>query len=289
MDRCGRCRGRWPSWRRPVTWAIGRPCRRPGRPGGGCRGARDRDSRGAQSLGDAVAHLAGVRPHPGGGSRRRVPTWAPPTADVDLGDVDRSAARAPGARDRARRAPQPRPGAARRGRQDPAPDRGAAASSLRSNDDEAIEVSRIHSVAGLVDRRTPVTRSSTPPRAAPHRLGAGPGGWRGADPARRGVAGAPGCPDSRRAAPVSARCARRPAPAARVRRGGDRPGRRLARAARPGLRCSRPSTHAPAAGWARGRGPATATPPPSSAMPGGCPVRCETAWTCGWSWTSRVA
>ena len=81
----------------------------------------------ASSLGDAVAHLAGVRPIPVAAATT-VPAWAPPIADVDLRRRDRSTARAPSARDRARRPPQPRPRRATGGWEDPPPDRGAGPS-----------------------------------------------------------------------------------------------------------------------------------------------------------------
>lgn len=118
----------------------------------------------AGSLGDAVAHLAGVRPIPVAAATT-VPTWAPPIADVDLGDVI--------GQPLARRALE----IALAGHHNLAlvgpPGVGktllltAVPGLLPPLDDgEAIEVSRIHSVAGLVDRRTPVTRVR--PLRAPH-------------------------------------------------------------------------------------------------------------------------
>ncbi len=118
----------------------------------------------ARSLGDAVAHLAGVRPIPVAAATT-VPTWTPPIADVDLGDVI--------GQPLARRALE----IALAGHHNLAlvgpPGVGktllltAVPGLLPPLDDtEAIEVSRIHSVAGLVDRRTPVTRVR--PLRAPH-------------------------------------------------------------------------------------------------------------------------
>ena len=94
-----------------------------------------------------------------------MPTWVPPTADVDLGDVI--------GQPLARRALE----IALAGHHNLAlvgpPGVGktlllTAVPGLLPplNDGEAIEVSRIHSVAGLVDRRTPVTRIR--PLRAPH-------------------------------------------------------------------------------------------------------------------------
>ncbi len=122
------------------------------------------DIHAASSLGDAVAHLAGIRPIPVA-ARTTVPTWVPPAADVDLGDVI--------GQPLARRALE----IALAGHHNLAlvgpPGVGktlllTAVPGLLPplNDDEAIEVSRIHSVAGLVDRRTPVTRIR--PLRAPH-------------------------------------------------------------------------------------------------------------------------
>lgn len=121
--------------------------------------------RGAQSLGDVVAHLAGVRPLPDA-----VPTPAPsrpslPEECPDLADVASQSA--------ARRALE----IAVAGRHSLAlcgpPGVGktlllrAAAGLLPPlEDDEAIEVSRIYSIAGLLDRRAPLVRRR--PFRAPH-------------------------------------------------------------------------------------------------------------------------
>ncbi len=119
---------------------------------------------GARSLGDAVAHLAGVRPLPAA-MPTPLPAWTPPAAAVDLRDVVGQAV--------ARRALE----IALAGGHNLAlvgpPGVGktlllsAAAGLLPPLDDrEAVEVSRIYSVAGLADRHVPLTRVR--PVRAPH-------------------------------------------------------------------------------------------------------------------------
>jgi len=118
----------------------------------------------AGSLGDAVAHLAGIRPLPVAVATG-LPPWAPPRPEVDLGDVI--------GQPLARRALE----LALAGHHNLAlvGPPGVGKTLLLSavpgllpplDDSEAIEVSRIRSVAGLIDRRAPVTRIR--PVRAPH-------------------------------------------------------------------------------------------------------------------------
>ena len=120
--------------------------------------------RGASSLGDAVAHLVGTRELPPT-LPTPIPGWTPPSGIPDLGDV----------------VGQP---VARRALEIAIAGHHSLALSgppgigktliLRCaegllpplEEDEAVEVSRIHSVAGLVDRREPVIRRR--PFRAPH-------------------------------------------------------------------------------------------------------------------------
>ena len=119
---------------------------------------------------------------------------------LDLADVrgqERGTARA---RDRRGRSSQP---AARRAR--PAPGRrcsraGCRGSCRRSRKSEALEVTRIHSVAGLVDPEHPLIGHAAVPRTAPQRLDGGDRRRRAALAAGRGEPRAP-----RRAAPRRAR------------------------------------------------------------------------------------
>jgi magnesium chelatase family protein len=119
---------------------------------------------GARTLGDAVAHLAGVRPlEPA--RPTPLPRWRAPAAGVDLGDVIGQAT--------ARRALEIAVAGGHNLVLVGPPGVGktlllsAVPGLLPPLDDrEAVEVSRIHSVAGLVDRHAPVTR--TRPVRAPH-------------------------------------------------------------------------------------------------------------------------
>jgi magnesium chelatase family protein len=118
----------------------------------------------AERLGDAVAHLAGVRElSPAGGTA--IADWQPPAHVPDLADVVGQA--------RGRRALE----IAIAGRHNLAlcgPPGVGKTLLLRCSeglqpplaDEEAIEVSRIHSAAGLLDRRTPLMRRR--PFRAPH-------------------------------------------------------------------------------------------------------------------------
>ncbi len=119
---------------------------------------------GARSLGDAVAHLAGVRPL-AAATRTPLPPWSLPDATVDLRDVVGQAV--------GRRALE----IALAGGHNLAlvGPPGVGKTLLLSavpgllpplDDGEAIEVSRIHSIAGLVDRAVPLTRVR--PVRAPH-------------------------------------------------------------------------------------------------------------------------
>ncbi|MEX0629705.1 MAG: YifB family Mg chelatase-like AAA ATPase [Chloroflexota bacterium] len=119
---------------------------------------------GAASLGEAVAHLAGVRPLPPA-EPTPLPAWRPFGPSVDLRDIiGQSLARRAlelaltGGHNLALVGPP-----------------GVGKTLLLSavpgllpplDDNEAVEVSRIYSVAGLVDRRVPLTR--TRPVRAPH-------------------------------------------------------------------------------------------------------------------------
>lgn len=118
----------------------------------------------AAHLGEAVAHLAGVRDLP---AARRVPlpAWSRPSEAPDLADVAGQAS--------ARRALE----IATAGRHNMAicgpPGVGKTllmrcAEGIQPplDDEEALEVSRIYSAAGLLDRRAPVTRRR--PYRAPH-------------------------------------------------------------------------------------------------------------------------
>lgn len=120
--------------------------------------------RGAASLGESVAHLAGVRPLP----LAAVPPasrWSPAVGLPDLGQVL--------GQPRARRALELAVAGGHHLALCGPPGIGktlvlrCAASLLPAlDDDEAIEVSQIYSVAGLLDRRTPLLR--TRPVRAPH-------------------------------------------------------------------------------------------------------------------------
>jgi magnesium chelatase family protein len=119
---------------------------------------------GARSLGDAVAHLAGVRPL-AAATRTPLPPWSLPEATVDLRDVigqgvGRRALEIAlaGGHNLALVGP-------------PGVGKTLLLSSVPGllpplDDDEAIEVSRIYSIAGLVDRQVPLTRVR--PVRAPH-------------------------------------------------------------------------------------------------------------------------
>ncbi len=120
--------------------------------------------RGATTLGDAVAHLVGARELPPVAAGP-IPPWAPPTGVPDLAEVIGQPV--------ARRALE----IAAAGRHSLAltgpPGVGKtlllrAAESLLPplEEDEAVEVSRIHSVAGLIDRNEPVVRRR--PFRVPH-------------------------------------------------------------------------------------------------------------------------
>ncbi len=148
----------------------------------------------APRLGDVVAHLAGVRelaaalPTP-------MPAWRPPDGVPDLGDLIGQAT--------ARRALE----IAVAGRHNLAvcgpPGVGktlllrcAEALQPPLEDAEAIEVSRIYSAAGLIDRRRPAHPAATISRAASHRVDPGPGRRRAPRAAGRSLSGASGHPAS---------------------------------------------------------------------------------------------
>ena len=145
----------------------------------------------------------------------------------------------------------------------------------------ALEVTAIHSVAGTLPPGAPLVTRPTVRGAAP--LGHdGRAGRRrlGADPAGRAVPGAPRRAVPRRGAGVPAGGAGHAAPAAGARLGDHPPGRGLGDVPVPGaagaggqplpVRQRRPATPpAPAARWSGG-----ATSP-------GCPGRCSTGSTCG--------
>jgi magnesium chelatase family protein len=119
---------------------------------------------GAASLGDAVAHLVGLRPLPSA-LPTPLPEWIPPVGTPDLADVIGQ----PVARRALEIAVAGRHSLALTG-----PPGIGKTLILRCGEgllppleeDEAVEVSRIHSVAGLVDRRNPVIRQR--PFRAPH-------------------------------------------------------------------------------------------------------------------------
>jgi magnesium chelatase family protein len=119
---------------------------------------------GAGSLGDAVAHLAGVRPL-GAAAPTPLPAWSPPPPAIDLRTVI--------GQSEARRALEIAVAGAHNLVLVGPPGVGktlllsAAAGLLPPLDDaEAVEVSRIYSVAGLSDRHRPLTRLR--PVRAPH-------------------------------------------------------------------------------------------------------------------------
>ena len=142
---------------------------------------------------------------------------------------------------------------------------------------EAIEVTRIHSVAGVhagrADQRPPV------PRPAPHDLTGGARRGRLAAAAGRGDPGPPGGAVPRRAVRVPALQPRRAAPAARGRQRDDRA--RAAGAVLPDARScsSRPPTHARAASPASTIA-APAASPTCAAIAAASAARCWIAWTC---------
>ena len=141
----------------------------------------------------------------------------------DLADVRGQARRQARARDRGRGRAQPADGRARR-----APGKTMLARRLPGilpppSFDEALEITRIHSVAGLGDGRLAAER---PFRAPHHTISpSGPGRAAGRAPAGRDHAGPPRRPVPRRAGRVLPRRARGAAPAARgrVRRDHARP------------------------------------------------------------------
>ncbi|MDP9271021.1 MAG: YifB family Mg chelatase-like AAA ATPase [Chloroflexota bacterium] len=120
--------------------------------------------RGAASLGEAVAHLVGLRELPST-MPTPIPGWTPPSGVPDLADVVGQ----PVARRALEIAIAGRHSLALTG-----PPGIGKTLILRCaegllpplEEDEAVEVSRIHSVAGLVDRREPVIRRR--PFRAPH-------------------------------------------------------------------------------------------------------------------------
>lgn len=125
---------------------------------------RDISVRGAASLGDAVAHLVGTRELPAA-APTPIPAWSAPSGVPDLGDVI--------GQPLARRALE----IAIAGRHSlslSGPPGIGKTLILRCGEGllppleegEAVEVSRIHSVAGLIDRREPVIRRR--PFRAPH-------------------------------------------------------------------------------------------------------------------------
>lgn len=118
----------------------------------------------ASRLGEAVAHLAGVSALPRA-QASPLPAWSPPSGVPDLADL----AGQPSGRRAVEIAVAGRHNLALCG----PPGIGKTlllrcADGLQPplDDDEALEVSRIHSAAGLVDRRAPVTRRR--PFRAPH-------------------------------------------------------------------------------------------------------------------------
>jgi len=122
------------------------------------------DVRGAATLGEAVAHLVGLRELPRV-DPAPLPSWSAPAGSPDLGDVIGQ----PFARRTLEIAVAGRHSLALTG----PPGIGKTlvlrcAESLLPplEEDEAVEVSRIHSVAGLIDRREPVIRRR--PLRAPH-------------------------------------------------------------------------------------------------------------------------
>ena len=92
--------------------------------------------------------------------------------------------------------------------------------------DEALEVTRIHSVAGTLPAGPADHPRAAVSRSAPRRLGGGDRRWRRRAAARRGEPRAPRRPPARRATRVPTAGARIAAPAARGRRRLGRAGRR---------------------------------------------------------------
>ena len=163
-------------------------------------------------LAEAVAYLRGE--------------WQPPPPDEPPAGAERlraggagprrrarPGARAARARDRRGRRPQPAARRAAGHRQDDA--RAAAAGDpAAARADEALEVTRIHSVAGLLPPGRPLVSRAAVPGAAPHGVGGGDRRRRLGPAARRGEPRAPRRALPRRAAGVPAaarsrRCASR--------------------------------------------------------------------------------
>ena len=241
------------------------------------------------ALVDGVEVLAGAHPRrvarlPQGRGRVARPSRPPPRAarrrprpdePLDLADVRGLADRAARARRRrGGRAPPAARRTARHGQDDarpPPPHR----SSRRSTRDAALEVTRIHSVAGP----RPPTRCHGPPFRAPHHTASTAalvGGGSGRPTPGRGHPRAPRHPVPRRARRVRALGARRAPPAARGRRGARQP---------PGLDSSSP----PASCWSRAATRARAawrracrcTAPSGRATAGACPRHSSTGSTSG--------
>ena len=197
-------------------------------PGGqrrrGRAGARRRGARRRTGLRDAVDLLEGRASPSGAGRRRPTRCWAGrargrgPTSARCAGRAPARRALEVAAAGATRPSCSDRPGAARRCW--PA---GCSGILPPMALDEAIAVTRIHSVAGLLDPGCPLVDPATVPRAPPHDLGRRAGRRRARPAARRGQPGAPGRPVPGRGLRVRPVGPGRAAPAAR---GG--PGRRHA-------------------------------------------------------------
>ena len=295
---CARSAACCPRWPRPRGRRIP--------PGGRAAGQRRRGGAGARAAGGRRADPARAarlaarraspprrrwtrcqarrwcgRPAPGPPAARRPaparrvpgpgPTW--PTC---------SASRPPaGPRRSARPAATTCACSARRARARPCWPSGSRPSCPGSTAAAALEVTAIHSVAGVLPDRQPAADRAAVLRAAPHRDQGGDRrrGQRG-HPARGGVPGPPRLPVPGRGAGVRPGRARRAAPAPGVGRGRDRPvgpDRPL-----PGPVHSGPGGQPVPVRQADRRAPvraATARPRSAAGTWPGCPGRCWTGWT----------